>query len=188
MWRTGADVVLVPEVMVVAGPSLVVVDDVTELSVVVVDSEGEVVELGGSVEVALPVLVVVCSSVVVRPAVVEAGVEVEDESEVVDPAVVLAGWVVVDSVEDCSGVVVEDDDESVVDCAGEVEDSCTEVDEEDGGVVDDELGMVLLLFGVSSCLLAIWTIAEATEGSSPWIASMASRSEGKTPCWYLSGR
>lgn len=32
MWRTGADVVLVPEVMVVAGPSLVVVDDVTELS------------------------------------------------------------------------------------------------------------------------------------------------------------
>lgn len=64
-------------------------------------------------------------------------------------------------------MVVEDDDESVVDCAGEVEDSCTEVDEEDGGVVDDELGMVLLLFGVSSCLLAIWTIAEATEGSSP---------------------
>lgn len=92
MWRTGADVVLVPEVMVVAGPSLVVVDDVMELSVVVVDSEGEVVvELGGSVEDALPVLVVVCSSVVVRPAVVEAGVEVEDESEVVDPAVVLGG-------------------------------------------------------------------------------------------------
>lgn len=95
---------------------------------------------------------------------------------------------VVDSVEDCSGVVVEDDDESVVDCAGEVEDSWTEVDEEDGGAVDDELGMVELLFGLSSCLLAIWTIAEATEGSSPWIASMASRSEGKTPCWYLSGR
>lgn len=67
---------------------------VVDVPIIVVDSEGEVVELGGSVEVALPVLVVVCSSVVVRPAVVEAGVEVEDESEVVDPAVVLAGWAI----------------------------------------------------------------------------------------------
>lgn len=84
-----------------------------------------------------------------------------------------------------------DDVASVVDCVDEsevVEESeAGFVVELGGAVVDELLGRVVLLPAVS-CLLAIWTMAEATEGSSPWMASMASRSEGKTPCWYLSGR
>jgi hypothetical protein len=63
------------------------------------------------------------------------------------------------------------------------------VAEAGGAVLEGLLGMVvLLLLEPSSCLLAIWTMAEATEGSFSWMASMASASEAKTPCWYLSGR
>lgn len=190
VWRTGADVVLEPEVMVVSGAWLdVLVVDVMVLSVVAVDSGAEVVVLGGSVELGVVegAEVELCSEVVVCPAVVEAGAEVEDVESVVEDSEVLLEDSLdeVDSVEVCS--VLEGVD--VVDCSGVVEVLGSEdVDEEGGGVVDDPGRVVLLLPGVSSCLLAIWTIAEATEGSFSWIASMASRSEGKTPCWYLSGR